>query len=232
MSVFFTSDTHFSHRHILTYTDRPFRSVDEMDAAFIHRWNATVTPRDTVWHLGDFCLSSVGRAVEVAKSLQGHKHIVWGNHDKAVRKDAAFLAQWESHHDLVTIKVQDGATVQRIVACHYAMKIWDRSHHGAWHLFGHSHGTMPDDASSLSLDVGVDAWIEPVVVRDPFVDTLRRHSLVFGTLPDLPWPDPPVGEIIRGKAPTYAPVSYEKIKQRMSAKTYVPVDAHGKEHSR
>lgn len=209
MATFFTSDTHFSHRHILTYTDRPFRSVDEMDAAFIERWNATVSPRDTVWHLGDFCLSSVGRAVEVAKSLSGHKHIVWGNHDKAVRKDAAFLAQWESHHDLVTIKVQDGATVQRIVACHYAMKIWDRSHHGAWHLFGHSHGTMPDDESSLSLDVGVDAWIEPVVSRGP---------------------TPPVGEC--GRAPTYAPVSYEKIKQRMSAKTYVPVDAHGKEHSR
>lgn len=213
MSTFFTSDTHFSHRHILTYTNRPFRSVDEMDAAFVERWNATVSPRDTVWHLGDFCLSSVGRAVEVAKSLSGHKHIVWGNHDKAVRKDAAFLAQWESHHDLVTIKVQDGATVQRIVACHYAMKIWDRSHHGAWHLFGHSHGTMPDDESSLSLDVGVDAWIEPVVVRDPL-------------------PGETVGEIIRGRAPMYAPVSFEKIKQRMSAKTYVPVDAHGKEHSR
>lgn len=103
MSVFFTSDTHFSHRHILTYTDRPFRSVDEMDAAFIERWNATVSPRDEVWHLGDFCLSSVGRAVEVAKSLQGRKHIVWGNHDKSVRKDAAFLAQWESHHDRSTV---------------------------------------------------------------------------------------------------------------------------------
>jgi calcineurin-like phosphoesterase family protein len=217
MSVFFTSDTHFSHRHILTYTDRPFRSVDEMDAALIERWNATVSPRDEVWHLGDFCLSSIRRAVEVAKSLQGRKHIVWGNHDKSVRKDAAFLAQWESHHDLVTVKVHDETVpgrVQRIVVCHYAMKIWDRSHHGAWHLFGHSHGTMPDDESSLSLDVGVDAWIEPWVrVRDPVGSET-------------------VGEIIRGRAPTYAPVSYEKIKKRMSAKTYVPVDAHGKEHSR
>ena len=48
--------------------------------------------------------------------------------------------------------------VQRIVLSHYAMRIWDRSHFGTWHLFGHSHGSMPDDPTSRSLDVGVDVW--------------------------------------------------------------------------
>ena len=32
------------------------------------------------------------------------------------------------------------------------------SHVGAWHLYGHSHGLLPDDPNALSLDVGVDCW--------------------------------------------------------------------------
>jgi calcineurin-like phosphoesterase family protein len=38
------------------------------------------------------------------------------------------------------------------------MRVWNHSHHGSWHLFGHSHGTLTDDTDSLSLDVGVDCW--------------------------------------------------------------------------
>jgi hypothetical protein len=32
---------------------------------------------------------------------------------------------------------------QPIVLCHYAMRVWNRSHHGAWHLYGHSRGNLP-----------------------------------------------------------------------------------------
>lgn len=45
---------------------------------------------------------------------------------------------------------------QRIVLCHYAMRVWPHHAQGAWHLYGHSHGNLPDDELSLSLDVGVD----------------------------------------------------------------------------
>jgi calcineurin-like phosphoesterase family protein len=40
---------------------------------------------------------------------------------------------------------------------YYAMRVGDRSHHGAGHLYGHSYGRLPDDPASLSFDVGVDA---------------------------------------------------------------------------
>jgi uncharacterized protein len=43
-----------------------------------------------------------------------------------------------------------------VVICHYAMRVWNRSHHGAWHRYGHSHGNLPDTPTSLSMDVGVD----------------------------------------------------------------------------
>ena len=32
---------------------------------------------------------------------------------------------------------------QLVVLCHYAMRVWDRSHYGSWHLYGHSHGNLP-----------------------------------------------------------------------------------------
>jgi hypothetical protein len=36
------------------------------------------------------------------------------------------------------------------------MRTWNKSHRGSWHLYGHSHGTLPDDPHSMSFDVGVD----------------------------------------------------------------------------
>ncbi len=36
------------------------------------------------------------------------------------------------------------------------MKVWRSSFRGTWHLYGHSHGHLPDDIHSLSFDVGVD----------------------------------------------------------------------------
>ena len=86
-----------------------------------------------------------------------------------------------------TIKVPDESApggVQRIVLCHYALRVWDKSHYGTWALYGHSHGTLPDNPHARAIDVGVDC-----------------HD--------------------------FAPVSYERVREIMAAKTFVPVDHHG-----
>lgn len=43
--LFFTSDTHFFHRNIIKYCDRPFETVKEMNEDLITLWNTTV-PKD------------------------------------------------------------------------------------------------------------------------------------------------------------------------------------------
>jgi calcineurin-like phosphoesterase family protein len=43
-----------------------------------------------------------------------------------------------------------------ISLCHYPIGEWDRKHHGAWHLHGHSHGRYVHQDDGLILDVGVD----------------------------------------------------------------------------
>ena len=38
---------------------------------------------------------------------------------------------------------------------HYAHRVWNKSHHGVMHLYGHSHASIADDWGK-SMDVGVD----------------------------------------------------------------------------
>ena len=57
----------------------------------------------------------------------------------------------------ITVPDPDAHRGERfIVLFHYAMRVWNASHYGTWHLYGHSHGDLPDDETSLSFDVGVD----------------------------------------------------------------------------
>ena len=54
--IFFTADTHWGHRNIIRYCQRPFADVDEMNEALITNWNSTVGKDDIVFHLGDFAM--------------------------------------------------------------------------------------------------------------------------------------------------------------------------------
>lgn len=149
MAVWFTSDTHFSHKNIIRYCNRPFADVDAMDSAIVNRWNERVRHHDEVWHLGDFSLRSSEVTSRFLDRLMGKIHLVWGNHDSnQVRQ----MPRWASSQPYAEISV-DGT---RLVLLHYAMRVWNRSHHGALHLYGHSHNSLPGD--SASCDVGVDAW--------------------------------------------------------------------------
>ena len=62
--MFFTADTHFGHRNIIAYANRPFASVEEMDEVLIERWNERIRPHDVVYHLGDFSLTRGPRTAE------------------------------------------------------------------------------------------------------------------------------------------------------------------------
>ena len=154
MAVFFTADTHFGHANVIRYCGRPFRSVAEMDDALIDNWNAAVRPTDTVYHLGDFAYRSRRPPGRYLDRLNGTIHLVRGNHDAETLRDCG--DRFASVSDLLEVTVE-GRTV---VLCHYAMRTWNGSHRGggraSWHLYGHSHGDLPDDPAAFAFDVGVD----------------------------------------------------------------------------
>ena len=47
-TFFFTADEHYGHTNIIKYCDRPFASVEEMDAEIIKRHNDLVGPQDAL----------------------------------------------------------------------------------------------------------------------------------------------------------------------------------------
>lgn len=190
--VWFTADTHFGHANVIRYCKRPwlrpgdvcvgpdgkemwFSSTieherkQEMDETLISNWNNRVGKNDLIFHVGDFCFGrSDADFNRYFHRLNGLIVLVKGNHDKlaAQNKDKFY-----AYHDsgLYETKVGD----RKVVLCHYSMKTWNCSHRGSYHLYGHSHGSLPDDPNSLSFDVGVDChnfaplhWSEVVKIME------------------------------------------------------------------
>lgn len=159
MKTFFTSDTHFGHANIIKYCDRPFSDVSNMNESLIANWNNVVGCDDVVYHLGDFAF---GDALGVDRAMRSlnfkHLHFIKGNHDKPFMDwynnfgNDELARKVSVYPHFLETKIQGN----KFVLCHYAMRVWDQSHRGALHLYGHSHGTLSDDPKSKSFDIGVD----------------------------------------------------------------------------
>lgn len=147
MNTWFTADTHFGHANIIKYCNRPFANSVEMDKALIANWNARVGKNDLIYHVGDFCFQDFDRYFN---QLNGLKIFVKGNHDRnAWQNRDRFYSHSDSYRE-ICVNGQD------ITLCHYAMRVWNKSHYGSWNLYGHSHGSLPDDPHARAIDIGVD----------------------------------------------------------------------------
>ncbi len=173
---FWTSDLHLGHVNIINFCDRPFRSVDGMNFALIERWNATVSPGDEVWVVGDFAMGVREDTVPLAKQLNGRKILIPGNHDYCWKgagrtnwlhtwtpfyRDAGFEV-W--HHDpgeYIMTLLGD----MPVAVCHFPRTTesrhdgkyeeW-RPNWGGWIIHGHTH--RKEKLNGTHLHVGVDAW--------------------------------------------------------------------------
>lgn len=167
--IWFTSDQHFGHKRIIELAHRPFASVEDMDETMIKLWNERIAKSDLVYHLGDFAFAD---HTPYLSRLNGQKRLILGNHDHSNRVKAA--KGWSTIDSLLHVTVDDVP----LVLCHYAMKVWNRSHYGAIQLYGHSHGSLPGD--SQSLDVGVDCWdfapVALIEIKQRLANSPRRYQ--------------------------------------------------------
>jgi len=153
--IFFTADTHFSHSGIIKSCNRPFVNYDEMNEALISNWNNKVDVLDEVYHLGDVIWRGNRQQVEeTIYRLNGKIHIIKGNHDHS--KQVNYLQgckniAWIKDYFELEINKQ-----QLFVLFHYSMRTWNKSYHGSYHLYGHSHGNLEQFKIKNSMDVGVD----------------------------------------------------------------------------
>jgi calcineurin-like phosphoesterase family protein len=148
--VWFTSDFHLGHFDIIRYCNRPFADTREMNAAILERVNEQVKRDDLLYFLGDFCMGGPKAVASYRDQIACRTiHFIDGNYDGTARKAQHVFMSWSS---LSEIKVGK----QGIVLYHYAMKVWPHHSRGTRQPYGHSHGNLPDDPLSLSMDVGVD----------------------------------------------------------------------------
>jgi calcineurin-like phosphoesterase family protein len=178
-SIYITSDTHFRHANIIKFCKRaPFydpndfdengqwktknlkyTKSDTMTSVGISNWNSVVKPDDIVYHLGDLCWGKTDQVLDILRRLNGEIRFIWGNHDDNLKQVAGIIDLYSDLRNRIKF-LGDYAKInvegQIIILSHYAMRVWDQSHRGAWMLYGHSHGSLDDDKNALSFDVGYD----------------------------------------------------------------------------
>ena len=138
--TFFTGDLHFGHKNVLTFDNRPFATVDEMDAELIRRWNNKVGKGDLVYVLGDLIWKSRDNdAPALIKSLNGQIILIKGNHDRFLHnsKAKAALAGIKDYDD-ICVTLEDG-TQRRVILSHYFIPMYIGHRYNAIHLHAHSH---------------------------------------------------------------------------------------------
>lgn len=164
--IFVTSDLHLGHGNIIKYCNRPFKYTNEMDDKLIKNWNSVVTQQDIVYVLGDFCFSPTPE--KYFNNLNGCKYLVKGNHDSK----ETYKLNWGWVKDVYTLRYQE----HTVWMSHYPHRSWPKSFHGAFHFYGHCHGSMEDFGRST--DVGVDCWDYTPVEIDKLIDRLKGADIV------------------------------------------------------
>ena len=210
---YFTADLHLGHTNIIRHCKRPFETTDEHDRTIIANINETVKPGDWLYILGDFAFahawSKKGKTVDVQHYREQincrNIILIMGNHDPHYSSGAPrqeLIDAFSAVRERLRIRFTIHGIRNHLILDHYAMRTWRNSHHGSWHIYGHSHGQLPDDPASLSFDIGVDCHdFKPLNLQQiseimrkktwlPFVtDREHRktaHELIMETLNGTP----------------------------------------------
>lgn len=146
-NIFFTSDTHFGEERTMQLSKRPFSSVEEMDWEIVKQWNAAITDKDTVYHLGDF-----GNP-KMLQHLRGERiNLLPGNYDTE-----PIISRLEGMDNRITIiESNDQITLDNIDfnLIHAPEEGQGKFEGDYFFLFGHIHKLQM--VKKNGLNVGVD----------------------------------------------------------------------------
>ena len=174
--IWFTADFHLSHKNIIKYSNRPFKNVEEMDNSIMRNLKELIKSEDVLYFLGDLTFKKE-KALEFFDVLEGIEiHYIIGNHDskEVIKVAREFCASVSS---LTGIYVYD----QPITLCHYAMRVWNKSHFNAWQLYGHSHGTL--EPVGKQYDIGVDTNDFKPISYDYLLELMNAKPDNFNYIP-------------------------------------------------
>lgn len=166
--AFFWSDLHLFHKAAARsrgYGD----DVAGMNRMLLEK-AVRLSPEHTLFFLGDVSFGKFEETKAWLDRLHCKKILVMGNHDSGLAKHLDKL--FDEVHQLLRVKVVEYVgpeghkrkeKLAEIICCHYPLLVWDKMHHGSWHLHGHCHGSLvhPGRLGKM-MDVGCDVWEHPV----------------------------------------------------------------------
>lgn len=187
--IWFTADTHYGHSNIVrgvskwegSQNTRDFETVEEMNTALVNGINSVVKKDDILIHLGDWSFGGKQNIGKFRDQLEVNDiRLVYGNHDHHIRRDHFFRVQFKYTGEVLTIR-ENGHS---FFCSHYKHHVWDQSHHGAIHLYGHSHGSCEHIRLGKSMDVGVDNAFNLLGEYRPFsineiIDIMKDREVYF-----------------------------------------------------
>ena len=166
--IFCTSDLHLGHDKDFIVQARGFKTVEEMNAEIIRRWNERVSPDDDVYVLGDLTLGDIEVGIALIATLNGKLHIMRGNHDtdKKVEKYLELSNVVEVKY-VDVLKYDDDKPWAKHVVC----------------LFGHTHQVSPfyevikhAGENPYMYNVGMDAHNCTPITIDEIIADIRKKK--------------------------------------------------------
>lgn len=175
MSIYISSDLHFSHKNILKYCpdSRPFSSVEEMNEAIIENWNKKVSKNDSVYILGDISFGKPKETVHYLNRLNGRLFLIAGNHDSdKYLSEPSFIDRFS----WVKLYNDEKLFGKHIVMFHFPIEFWNRKHYNSVHLCGHLHSKNPEQLKHRRWDCGLDGSpnFSPYNLEELLIDIENR----------------------------------------------------------
>ena len=132
--IYYISDLHFNDQSIFDKCKRPFKDLKDFENTIINNWNNKVTNNDIVYVLGD--IGSIDpTSINIFKNLNGHKHLIIGNHDHEI------LDYIKESNIFESIKFIDLIidNNRKVCLCHYPLMDWMEFNRNGYLVYGHIH---------------------------------------------------------------------------------------------
>lgn len=217
---------------------RNFDTLEEHDQTLVDNINKCAKENDTIYFLGDFSFGGIDQIWNFRKQLNCKNiHLIFGNHDQHIGSNKQIVVDPERFCEISGYqpdpykKYQGKSYVnvseifastryylhshicgQDMVLCHFAFRVWDKSHHGTWNLYGHSHGTLEDYEIEQSRPITIGSF-PPIEGRKIWSAKVKSMDVGVDTHPE------------------FRPYHFDEIAKIMKDRVNLVVDHHNNQTS-
>ena len=154
MRRFVISNLQLGRPHAIKNYDRPFDSVDKMDAHIINQWNSVVKDGDLVYHIGNFAWDPK-TAQDAISKLNGTIWFIPGELDDAIIELGSknMLPEGGSIREKIMPLHK-----MKVTLSYWPLKEWPNKSDGYWSIVGHPAKEYKSNPKDMTINVSADLW--------------------------------------------------------------------------